>query len=767
MTQWMWPSAPHLRKKPFPRWKSSPSLEEIEPAIEKAVPAMEEAVPVPAIEEAIPVPAIEEAIPVPAIEEAIPAEIPAPQVMKLLEVADLPRKTVAQALTSVRSPVTIEEDDNWDDISPNSNPSSHASTACDFDDLVSLESFDGDNSEQAPDLASPESPDRSVTASPDVFMRSMRSEYWPFSTKEHFFSALLSSGTRQRLSVRVRKWIWWWAHSLGLRLPSLKSIQKEMHAAHNVAGCHTYEENSVSGRPFFQNSVLDTIRREISNPVVVGLLETYPEETTRPSELWHNVKWHEEPILQAPMVSVNGLDFYTGETAMTSDRTLIRIMKFFKVKGKLSFSGTILTELPALPETPVGQLFALARHPLSSVTRPVEDLLPSASITMVVEQEADGAILNIQASTATGVKCVLAQKVIDKMGAQNGDFPANFIREGLPSLVQRRNPLLQLPGFDGHLDTLVEVLHTVLLGFVKYVGNQTIKYGLVTGVNQATNKATVLARIDSFDANGTDRGPMRGSTFVTYVGSFIGRDFKAFIQAGVFIFHGLIADDVMAMWEKLAVLSVLVYENRISNLDAYCDPTIRALFGIQPKASTFVLHEGMFVLLQDRRLARIAVQTKAELEVDLLRLVPDVVFHGLPIAEETPHRRLVSHADVKAILNFQHHCGAAGCAIAVTGRKRLERRETTIMRRSILHGPLQQFVVNLHCIKTAQALRTMVPKLDWEENAARLKETLSQTWSSAKWTQAPTLPRQPHALMDGASSTNEEDKGAESSTLMP
>ncbi|TPX56628.1 hypothetical protein PhCBS80983_g04399 [Powellomyces hirtus] len=363
---------------------------------------------------------------------------------------------------------------------------------------------------------------------------------------------------------------------------------------------------------------------------------------------------------------------------------------------------------------------------------------------MVVEQEADGAILNIQApllfekhtktkirelQTATGVKCALAQKVIDKMGAQSGDFPADFIREGLPSLLQRRNPLLQLPGFDGHLDTPVEVLHTVLLGFVKYVGNQTIKYGLVTGANRATNKATVIARIDSLDANGTDRGPMRGSTFVTYVGSLIGRDFKAFIQAGVFIFHGLIADDVMAMWEKLAVLSVLVYENQILNLDAYCDqleaatdtffaavasfsirlfkktkyhifrhlvqdvrrfglpchyhtetserfnhairsqsvhsnrqapsldiasgfsllatmrhvvsggillapveplelihaseaitclagdPTVRALFGIQPKASAFVLHEGMFVLLQDRRLARIAVQTKAELEV--------------------------------------------------------------------------------------------------------------------------------------------------------
>ncbi|TPX58608.1 hypothetical protein PhCBS80983_g02992 [Powellomyces hirtus] len=660
------------------------------------------------------------------------------------------------------------------------------------------------------------------------------------------------------------------------------------------------------------------------------------------------------------MVRVNGLDFYTGEMAMTSDGTLIRIMNFFKVKGKLSFSGTILTELPALPETPVGQLFTLARHPLSSVTRPVEDLLPSASITMVVKQEADGAILNIQApvnhwrqtangrwilvvplvmfcdgssgniskqwnnhdtwiftlaglpfdqqssdyhqhfvctsngldgmemtsaivaqlkqltegiscvhgvshepllviggllcllgnnpqsskfcchnatglielvstpttqrnwqttaaiiaqqlqllfekhtktklqelQTATGVKCVLAQKVIDK----------------------RRNPLLQLPGFDGHLDTPVEVLHTVLLGFVKYVGNQTIKYGLVTGANRATNKAAVIARIDSFDANGTDRGPMRGSTFVTYVGSLIGRDFKAFIQAGVFIFHGLIADDVMAMWEKLAVLSALVHENRISNLDAYCDqleaatdaffaavasfsirlfkktkyhifhhlvqdvccfglprhyhtetserfnhairsqsvhsnrqapsldiasgfsllatmshvvsggillapvepeaplelihaseaitclagdPTVRALFGIQPKASAFVLHKGMFVLLQDRRLARIAVQTKAELEVDLLRLVPDV------------------------------------------------------------------FVVNLHCIETAQALRTMVPQLDREENAARLKETLSQTWSSAKWTQAPTLPHQPHALADGASSANEEDEGAESSTLVP
>ncbi|KAI8907122.1 hypothetical protein DFJ77DRAFT_443249 [Powellomyces hirtus] len=115
-------SAPIEEKAPS-EMEIEPVIEEIEPAIEKAVPAMEEAVPVPAIEEAVPVPAIEEAvpvpaieeaIPVPAIEEAIPAEIPAPQVMKLLEVADLPRKTVARALTSVRPASMGEEEEAAD-----------------------------------------------------------------------------------------------------------------------------------------------------------------------------------------------------------------------------------------------------------------------------------------------------------------------------------------------------------------------------------------------------------------------------------------------------------------------------------------------------------------------------------------------------------------------------------------------------------------------------------------------------------------------------
>ncbi|KAI8907119.1 hypothetical protein DFJ77DRAFT_434685, partial [Powellomyces hirtus] len=232
--------------------------------------------------------------------------------------------------------------------------------------------------------------------------------------------------------------------------------------------------------------------------------------------------------------------------------------------------------------------------------------------------------------TATGVKCVLAQKVIDKvsplhsywrlqlaMGAQSRDFPANFIREGLASLLQRRNPLLQLPGFDGHLDTPVEVLHTVLLGFVKYVSNQTIKYGL----------ATVIARIDSFDANGTDQGPMRGSTFVTYVGSLIGRDFKASIQAGVFIFHGLIADDVMAMWEKLAVLSVLVYENRISNLDAYCDQLEAATDAFFAAVASFSI--------------RLFKKTKYHI---FRHLVQDVRHFGLPRHYHTETSERFNHA---------------------------------------------------------------------------------------------------------------------------
>ncbi|KAI8913876.1 hypothetical protein DFJ77DRAFT_431246, partial [Powellomyces hirtus] len=221
--------------------------------------------------------------------------------------------------------------------------------------------------------------------------------------------------------------------------------------------------------------------------------------------------------------------------------------------------------------------------------------------------------------TATGIKCILAQKVIDKV--------TDFIREGLPSLLQRRNPLLQLPGFHGHLDTPVEVLHTVLLGFVKYVGNQTIKYGLVTGANRATNKATVIARIDSFDANGTDRGPMRGSTFVTYVGSLIGRDFKAFIQAGVFIFHGLIADDVMAMWEKLAVLSVLVYENRISKLDAYCDQLEAATDAFFAAVASFSI--------------RLFKKTKYHI---FRHLVQDVCRFGLPRHYHTETSERFNHA---------------------------------------------------------------------------------------------------------------------------
>lgn len=122
-------------------------------------------------------------------------------------------------------------------------------------------------------------------------------------------------------------------------------------------------------------------------------------------------------------------------------------------------------------------------------------------------------------------------------------------------------------GLDPHRDTPVEILHVVLLGFVKYLWRDLVQNQL----NNKDEKKNLLAtRLSSFDVSGLGISPLAGQTLVQYSGSLTGRDFRALAQAAPFVAYDLVSKDCLDTWVTLSKLIPLIWQPEIEDVDAHC-----------------------------------------------------------------------------------------------------------------------------------------------------------------------------------------------------
>jgi hypothetical protein len=99
-----------------------------------------------------------------------------------------------------------------------------------------------------------------------------------------------------------------------------------------------------------------------------------------------------------------------------------------------------------------------------------------------------------------------------------------------------------ISGLDPHHDTPVEILHGILLGFVKYLWRNLVQNQLG---NKDDKKALLVTCLSSFDVSGLEILPLAGQTLVQYSGSLTGRDFRALAQAVPFIAYDLVSKDCL------------------------------------------------------------------------------------------------------------------------------------------------------------------------------------------------------------------------------
>uniref|UniRef100_A0A0W0FN34 Uncharacterized protein n=1 Tax=Moniliophthora roreri TaxID=221103 RepID=A0A0W0FN34_MONRR len=121
--------------------------------------------------------------------------------------------------------------------------------------------------------------------------------------------------------------------------------------------------------------------------------------------------------------------------------------------------------------------------------------------------------------------------------------------EALPDCTM--SPIWRIRGLNPHLDTPVEILHVVLLGFVKYLWCNVIKNQLKDNKDK---KRVLVAWLCSLNVEGLgmDSSTLNGDTLVNYYGSLMGGDFQKIAQVAPFVLHGM--PEIMDLKKYLVTL---------------------------------------------------------------------------------------------------------------------------------------------------------------------------------------------------------------------
>lgn len=120
-------------------------------------------------------------------------------------------------------------------------------------------------------------------------------------------------------------------------------------------------------------------------------------------------------------------------------------------------------------------------------------------------------------------------------------------------------------GLDPTQDTPVEILHTILLGIIKYV------WHLVNISWSDADRATFAIRLQSTDLDGMTVPPLRASYMIQYRNNLIGKHFKTLMQTMPFHVHDLVTPQQFALIKAVGALGAILWVHEIEDIDEYLE----------------------------------------------------------------------------------------------------------------------------------------------------------------------------------------------------
>ncbi|KAJ3780374.1 hypothetical protein GGU10DRAFT_397813 [Lentinula aff. detonsa] len=156
-----------------------------------------------------------------------------------------------------------------------------------------------------------------------------------------------------------------------------------------------------------------------------------------------------------------------------------------------------------------------------------------------------------------------AYKAEDKLSGEEITTRLNDWLESEPG--EKMNPLLDITGLDPSQDTPVEILHTVLLGIVKYV------WYMSHSVMPEKDLELLAIRLQSTDTDGLTVPAIQAAYMVQYRNNLIGKHFKTLMQILPFHVHNFakLGPVHFRLIRSVGMLGPLLWTPEIKDLDQY------------------------------------------------------------------------------------------------------------------------------------------------------------------------------------------------------
>ncbi|KAJ6548781.1 hypothetical protein B0H19DRAFT_1211584 [Mycena capillaripes] len=128
----------------------------------------------------------------------------------------------------------------------------------------------------------------------------------------------------------------------------------------------------------------------------------------------------------------------------------------------------------------------------------------------------------------------------------------------------KMNPLLDITGLDPSQDTPVELLHTVLLGVIKYIW-----HFMNTKQWSDQDRHLLAIRLQSTDISGLTIPPIRASYMFQYKNNLIGKHFKTLMQTLAFHVHDMCTPEEFTLIKAAGDLGARLWIPVIDDMNGY------------------------------------------------------------------------------------------------------------------------------------------------------------------------------------------------------
>ncbi|KAJ3933723.1 MAG: hypothetical protein NXY57DRAFT_1060372, partial [Lentinula lateritia] len=188
--------------------------------------------------------------------------------------------------------------------------------------------------------------------------------------------------------------------------------------------------------------------------------------------------------------------------------------------------------------------------------------------TQFVHAETVGTAKKIkEMRTESGVKDTYQLFFVNRLLKRRQNSNAEPLQASQSTTDNPMSPVWRIRGLDPHSDTPVEILHVVLLGFVKYLWRDVIDNQLKKNVEKKKELATHLSSVDVAGL-GLD-SQLTGDVLVNHYRSLTGSDFRKICQVAPCVLKEFVTDECYQTWLSLSKLIPLIWQPEIESLDSY------------------------------------------------------------------------------------------------------------------------------------------------------------------------------------------------------